>query len=98
MPFAVVLTRAGRCFYLRLSRFSARKGISGAVYVLSQCYGILPIYKPPSHSVKESRHFSANVSPASTFPRPQRLHVLPALRHASPFLDQDNACACPEHL
>src|SRR5260370_19292972 len=30
MPFAVVLTRAGRCFYLRLSRFSARKGISGS--------------------------------------------------------------------
>src|ERR1700736_5942523 len=30
MPFAVVLTRAGRCFYLRLSRFSARKSISGS--------------------------------------------------------------------
>src|SRR6266436_1144098 len=29
MPFAAVLTRASRCFYLRLSRFSARKGLSG---------------------------------------------------------------------
>src|SRR6266853_2080339 len=27
----------------------------GAVYVLSQCYGILPIYKPSTHPVKESR-------------------------------------------
>src|SRR5439155_12782876 len=42
----------------------------GAVYVLSQCYGILPIYKPPAHSVKESR-FSAN-------PRwPPLLRVIP---------------------
>jgi len=30
MPFAAVLTRASRCFYLRLSRFSARKRISGS--------------------------------------------------------------------
>src|SRR5258708_13109272 len=30
MPFAAVLARAGRCLYLRLSRFSARKGISGS--------------------------------------------------------------------
>src|SRR2546430_3024736 len=30
MPFAAVLTRASCCFYLRVSRFSARKGISGS--------------------------------------------------------------------
>jgi LssY C-terminus len=59
MPFAAVLTRASRRFYLRLLRFFARKGISGSGYVLSQCYGILQIYKPPAHSVKESGFFSA---------------------------------------
>src|SRR5258708_17926062 len=30
MPFAAVLARAGRCLCLRLSRFSARKGIPGS--------------------------------------------------------------------
>src|SRR6266436_7397044 len=30
MPFAAVLSRASRCCYLRVSRFSARKGISGS--------------------------------------------------------------------
>src|SRR6266566_2298008 len=30
MPFAAVLTRASCCFYLRVSRFSARKGVSGS--------------------------------------------------------------------
>src|SRR5258707_984674 len=69
----------------------------GAIYVLSQFYGILPIYKPQTHSVKEScclesHCFSANPQ------LPQRVCVILALRHASLILDRDNACACPGHL
>ncbi len=57
MPFAAVLARAGRRSNHRLRRLSSGKGISwnGA---LPQCYGIFSIYKPSTHSVKESRLFS----------------------------------------
>ncbi len=64
----------------------------GAVYVLSQFYGILPIYKPPTHSVKESRLAPRTVSRlgASVF------CSLFALKIHS--LDWDNACAFSGHL
>jgi len=62
----------------------------GGVYVLSRCHGILPIYKPPAHSVKESRSSlrtsaaSASVGypripPGKSITRPgQRLRLLRA--------------------
>src|SRR6266852_3041593 len=58
----------------------------GAVHLLSECYGILPIYKPPTHSVKESPFFSANP------PRSGRLRAIFAHRSRSRRLDRDNAC------
>ncbi len=61
MPIAAVLTRASRCCYLRQSQSSYGRAYLGAFYVLSQCYGILPIYKPSTYPVKESRLFFANV-------------------------------------
>ena len=94
MPFAAVLTRGQSTF---LSPPVAVLCTEGHIWArsMSSCYGILPIYKPPTHSVKESRFFSANP------PRPVRLRVIlcsSVLRHASRLLDRDNACACPEHL
>ncbi len=63
-----------------------------AVYVFSPCYGILSIYKPPTHSVKECRFFPTNPL------RPQRLCVILTLRVGILPVNQDNACSFPEHL
>src|SRR5260370_42303349 len=66
-----------------------------ALYVLSQRYGILPIYKPPTHSVKESRHYSTSAR------QPLRPCIIIVLRCHS-FWNvagrMDNACTFPGHL
>src|SRR3977135_1697080 len=69
MPFAAVLTQ-GRSLFLRPPVAVLRT--EGHIWArsMSSCYGILPIYKPPTHSVKESRFFSANP------PQPQRFRVI----------------------
>src|SRR5216684_3381127 len=92
MPFAAVLARAGRCLYLRLSRFSARKGISGS--------GLCPLTM--------LRHLANLQAPSALrqgilLLLCERYTASASLRylcscHGSALLDQDNACAFPGHL
>jgi len=67
MPFAAVLTRGQSTF---LSPPVAVLCTEGHIWArsMSSCYGILPIYKPPTHSVKESR-FSLRALAACASPR-----------------------------
>src|ERR1700731_3757994 len=94
MPFAAVLTRGQSTI---LSPPIAVLRTEGHIWArsMSSCYGILPIHKPPTPSVKESRFFSANP------PRPHHLHAIlisSVLRPASRLLGRDNACPWPGHL
>src|SRR5690242_7783149 len=76
---------------------SARRGSPhgraylGAVYVLSQFYGILPIYKPPTHSVKESR-----LAPRTL--RCPGMSIFALFYTENHSLNLDNACAFAGHL
>src|SRR5258707_15366837 len=92
MPFAAVLARAGRCLYLRLSRFSARKGNSGSGLCPLTMLRHLANLQAPSALRQGIPLFSADP------PRPQHLWVIRVFRRGSPFLDQDNACAFSGHL
>src|SRR2546430_12861314 len=59
----------------------------------SQCYGMLPIYKPPTHSVKESRFFSSNsmvpASPPDPCSSPLR-SITRSEEHTSELQSQSN--------
>src|SRR5260370_11919941 len=66
MPFAAVLTRSNCCFYFRLSRFHARKGISGSGLCPVTLLRHLVNVQARIHSVKESCYFIYERSAAST--------------------------------
>src|SRR6266436_3347483 len=91
MPFAAALTQGRSTF---LSPPVAVLRTEGHIWArsMSSCYGILPIYKPSTHSVKESRFFSVNLRGLSVST------LSSVLGHASRLLGRDNACPWPGHL
>src|SRR6266849_4814138 len=90
--FAAVLTRSSCCFYFRLLRFHARKGISGSGLCPVTMLRHLVNLQARIHSVKESRYFIYERSAAST-----SVHYrCPSLWNA--LSDMDNACPVPGHL
>src|SRR6266704_3794191 len=92
MPFTAVLSRASRYFYLRLSRFSARKGNSGNGLCPLTMLRHLANLQAPGALRQGIPLFSADL------PWLQHRWVIRVFRRGSPFLDQDNACAFSGHL
>src|SRR6266704_1028991 len=92
MPFTAVLSRASRYFYLRLSRFSARKGNSGTGLSPLTMLRHLANLHAPGALRQGIPLFSADL------PWLQHRWVIRVFRRGSPFLDQDNACAFSGHL
>src|SRR5260370_3161509 len=92
MPFAAVLSRVSRYFYLRLSRFSTRKGNAGS--------GLCPHTTLRHHATLQALSALRQGIPllSADPPRPQHLCVIRVVRRGSPFLEQDNACAFSGHL
>src|ERR1700674_40241 len=92
MPLAVVLTRASRCFYLRLSRFSARKGIPGS--------GLCPLTMLRHHVNLQARYALRQGIPLLLGEPSVALSSLryPCCSSWKPTLDQSNACAFSGHL
>src|SRR5207253_66769 len=93
MPFAAVITWDRAMFLSPLSRFSARKGISGS--------GLCPLTM--------LRHLANLQAPGAvrqgippflerTLRGLERLCIVLGLCHVGPLLGQDNACALPGHL
>src|SRR5258708_12424851 len=88
MPFAAVLTRSSCCFCLRLSRFHARKGISGSGPCPVTLLRHLANLQARIHSVKESRYFIYESTSAPQPPRPCTIIVLHSemrCRYEQPF-------------
>src|SRR5712692_6710211 len=81
MPFAAVLTRSSCCFYFRLSRFHARKGISGSGLCPVTMLRHLVNLQARIHSVKESRYFIYEFTSALRPPRPCTIVVLHSGTH-----------------
>src|SRR5260370_21624222 len=81
MPFAAVLTRSSCCFCLRLSRFHARKGISGSGPCPVTLLRHLANLQARIHSVKESRYFIYEFTSAPQPPRPCTIVVLHSGTH-----------------
>src|SRR6267378_209322 len=92
MPFAAVLTRSSCCFCLRLSRFHARKGISGSGLCPVTMLRHLANLQARIHPVKESRFLI--YERATTPPVP----ALPLSFILECTDDMDNACPVPRHL
>src|SRR6266852_1810727 len=81
MPFAAVLTRSSCCFYFRLLRFHARKGISGSGLCPVTMLRHLVNLQARIHSVKESRYFIYEFTSAPRPPRPCIIVVLHSGTH-----------------
>src|SRR5437899_1380003 len=93
MPFAAVLTRASCCFYLRVSRFSARKGISGS--------GLCPL-TILRHIANLQAPYALRQGIPSRSSNGQQARCLcffcSLFALKIPSLDWDNACAFSGHL
>src|SRR6266849_2233985 len=79
--FAAVLTRSSCCFYFRLLRFHARKGISGSGLCPVTMLRHLVNLQARIHSVKESRYFIYEFTSAPRPPRPCTIVVLHSGTH-----------------